>query len=702
MISTEIYIEDYRLDLLKDISTEFNYTIDDIVDFGSRNTSFSKTINIAGNSTNNRIFGFVFDLGNANFTDNSSPNVNYNFNAAKSAKCRIFIDKVQVFKGTLRILEIVIDNNKIEYQCSVFGELGGFITALGNKRLTGNIDNPNDDLDFSAYDHTYNISNVSASWEVSGSRGTANSSGYGSGYYYPLIDYGTYSPLKVNYNVMTFRPALFVKEYLEKIFTASGYTVDFPLLNTDAFKRLIIPHNQKVLTTVSNTQLQSIPNATTYTGSGTTIPLGFTNTTLGNFTYGSNTYIFTGATSKIMNLDFKLVGLYTAGGIATLNVKKGGVTIGSYYIGSPFAGHYFTANINLTGITFNTSDSLTFSLDWTSTSSSYSLQVFTGGNLTLSTTTSDVVPINYNEAIKINNAIPKGIFQKDFFLSICKMYNLYVYDDIFTEKKIFIKPYIDFYPTTSANALDWSNKIDRSKPLSIKPMSELNARYYQFKYKDDTDYYNESYKKKYNENYGDRLFDTTFDFSKNTESLEVIFASSPLIQIDSAKKRVTQILKLSDNNTKEQQMDSVIRIMQVQKLTGVASWAIRNQADTADLTTLTSYGYAGHLHFNSSGIPDQDINFGAPKEVYITTSSYPTTNLFNVYHSDYMAEITDKNSKLLSCYALLNTNDINTLDFSKYIWIDGVLFRLNKVEGFNPMEYNTTKLSLLKVIKTTY
>jgi hypothetical protein len=34
--------------------------------------------------------------------------------------------------------------------------------------------------------------------------------------------------------------------------------------------------------------------------------------------------------------------------------------------------------------------------------------------------------------------------------------------------------------------------------------------------------------------------------------------------------------------------------------------------------------------------------------------------------------------------------------------IDGVLFRLNKVDGFNPMEYNTTKISLLKVIETTY
>jgi hypothetical protein len=183
MISTEIYIEDYRLDLVQDISTEFTYTIDDITDFGSKNTNYSKTISITGTATNNKIFGFIFDLANANDTDNSLPNVNYNFNASKQANCKIFIDKIQIFKGTLRILEIVIDDKTIEYQCSVFGELGGFITTLGNNRLT--------DLDFSAYDHVYNVTNIKASWD----------SVPGSGYFYPLIDYGNVSTDKINFQV---------------------------------------------------------------------------------------------------------------------------------------------------------------------------------------------------------------------------------------------------------------------------------------------------------------------------------------------------------------------------------------------------------------------------------------------------------------------------------------------------------------------
>jgi hypothetical protein len=700
MISTEIYVEDYKLDLLQDISTEFNYVIDDIVDFGSKNTSYSKTINISGTAKNNQIFGFVFDMGNSNLTNDELPNVNYNFNASKSAQCRIFIDKIQIFKGTLRILEIVIDGKTIEYQCSVFGELGGFITELGNKRLTGN-DNIDDDLDFSDYNHNWTYENISSSWEASGSRGTNNTAAYGSGYYYPLIDYGNVSTLKVDYDFKTFRPALFVKEYLEKILANSGYAYEFPLLDTEAFKRIIIPQNQKALAKISISNLLAKQIIKTYTGSGFEIPIEFTSSSLGDFSLTSGTDFTFSGTTKVLNIDFKFMAYWNVGPAATILVKKNGITIGSHYMGTGFSLNYIYTNIIINNVTFNNADVLRVTIDWTGGIFPYDLEMLEeGGGLTLNSTSAELVPYNYNELIDINNVIPKGIFQKDFFLSICKMYNLYVYDDIFNEKKIYIKPYIDFYPETSAEALDWSNKIDRSKPLSIKPMSELNARYYQYKYKDDTDTYNENYKKKFNENYADRLYDTAYDFSKETESIEIIFASSPLIKPTGKDKYVTQILKITDNNTKEQSIDSVIRIMQVQKLTGVTSWKIMNGATT--LNTYTDYGYAGHLHFDGSGIPDQDINFGAPKELYFASASYPTTNLFNAYHSEYIAEITDKDSKLLTCSALLNTVDINNLDFSKYIWIDGVLFRLNKIEGFNPMEYNTTKISLLKVIETKY
>jgi hypothetical protein len=120
------------------------------------------------------------------------------------------------------------------------------------------------------------------------------------------------------------------------------------------------------------------------------------------------------------------------------------------------------------------------------------------------------------------------------------------------------------------------------------------------------------------------------------------------------------------------------------------------------LVTLNAYGYAGHLYFGGSLNPINDINFGAPNELFFTAESYPTTNLFNAYYSDYMAEITDKDSKLLTCQVLLNALDIQQLDFSRLVWIDGILFRINKVLNYNPMNYTTTKVELLKVIQKTF
>jgi len=682
MISTEIYIEDYKLDLLQDISTEFTYAIDDISDFGSKNTSFSKTISLSGTALNNRIFGFIFDLGNANFTDDTLPNVNYNFNASKSAQCKIFIDKVQIFKGTLRILEIVIQGETIEYQCSVFGELGGFIDSLGNGRL--------EDLDFSAYDHTYNVTNIANSWDAQ----------RGHGYYYPLIDYGNVSTDKVNFQYSAFRPALYIKEYIDKIFANTFYEYESDFLNSEFFKRLIVPNNQKVLSAYSTNALEVYTTNQTYTIDGTITPIEFSNIQqLGSFTNNGNiefVYNSTNALSGVLRLT--MAGYWSGTTNATFNLKKNGTIIKSQTIVGTPSGNYFNFEMVVDPITFNQNNSIEFQFNYTgSTSPVRSLTIY-GGSIQVTANVSQVTPINYGENIQINGTIPKGIFQRDFILSIAKMFNLYIYDDAFNDKKIYIRPYVDFYPSNSDNALDWSNKIDRSKPFSIKPMSELNARYYHYKFKEDSDFYNANYKTKYNESYGDRVFDTFYDFSKNTESVEVIFAPSVLFQAASTDKKYAAIYKKSNNNVSEDAMDSIIRIMQVKKITGKTSWSIKNGSTT--LASYTSYGYAGHL--DDPDNPTNDINFGVPKELQINVSTYPSTNVFNAYHSEYIAEITDKNSKILTCSALLHTIDILTLDFSKYIWIDGVLFRLNKIDGFNPMEYNTTKISLLKVIETEY
>lgn len=666
---TEIYVENNKLDLNSEIDTEFSYAIDDIKDFASRNTSFSKTINIAGTPNNNAIFGNAFSLPLSNPYDPNLPRVYTNFNASVSAQCRIFIDNIQIFKGVIRILQITQQERKINYECSVFGDLGGFITSISNAKF----DKAKlEDLDFSAYDTAWNYTNITASWD------NIN----GSGIYFPLIDYGGLSTNKIDFDFKAFRPALYVKEILEKILASSGYTWDFTFLSSALMQRLVIPNNQKVVSKVSNT----IFNADFQTQLTSNQYLPITILTAGSFT-GSNPITFTGSNGTIVNIKCRpVLQINTPIPItATITLYKN-TTIISQEV------RYVTSNTQIYNLNL---DAENVQLDTTNTlsvemSANVTLYQLFSGDFTVTNAVASDVPIIYNEVLTINNLIPKGIYQKDFFISICKMFNLYVYDDPVEEKKIIIKPFNEFY---TGQTIDWTDKVDKSN-WTIKPMSEINARYYQFKYKPDNDYYAENYRKKFNEGYGDFIYDTEFDFVKETDSTEIIFSAGVLYKLDGTDKIYPAIYKLSSSGTTEDSMDSVIKIMQAKKITGRNTYSIKN--GSTSLVSLNSYGYAGHLDDPLS--PTQDINWGAPKEIYFFATTYPTTNLFNANYSDYMSEITDKDSKLLICDVYLNSIDIQNLDFSKYIYIDNVLFRLNRIEDYNPIQNRLTKVELLKVI----
>jgi hypothetical protein len=692
MIRTEIYIENELIDLLKDIGTDFTYTIDDVRDFGSRNTSFSRTISIPATARNNKILGFAFDLGMAHEHNMDLPNVASNFTPSQAAKCEVYIDKVQIFKGVIRILEIITNNGSTEYQCAVFGELGGFITELGNKRL--------EDLDFSEYNHTWNVTTIQNSWN------TIN----GSGYYYPLIDYGDVSTNKDDFHVSTFRPALYVKEYIEKIFEGTTYTLNCDFFNTDFFKKLIIPNNsqgiqgtndQFILATIAATK--TILNSNTPTARNIDLP--FDNTTLLNFTENGSKSVFTYTDgTKTVRALASITGVYQtdAASSITATLYVAGVAVQTLTVNTFSANNPYTFTFDYTGNIANT-NTVYINISVPATANTYIVTV-SSANFTFTQLAAQLDSVAYNGTVSMNNNLPKGIFQKDLFLSVCKMFNLYVYQDNINEKQINIAPFIDFYSDAVTNSLDWSQKLDMEATMSIKPMSQLNARYYDYKYTPDSDYYNDNYLKKYGQSYGDFIYDSEFDFVKDTATTQIIFAPSVLYQPTGhghSDKYYTTIFKLSNNNTQEDPMDSVIRILMAKKLTIAHTWYIKSGSGGGGgsiLATLNTYGYAGHLDDPTN--PTVDLNFGAPKELQFPASTYPTNNLFNTYHKPYILEITDMESKLLTCRVYLNALDIYNLDFSRYIWINGVLFRLNKVEAYDPTAFNTTQVNLLKVINT--
>lgn len=688
----ELFIEKYRVDVNKTFSTLLTLAIDDIKDFGSKNTTFSKTIILPGTNNNNKLFGSIFETTARQDYNPLQPNVGLNFNAATSARALIFVDNIQVFKGTLRVLEIINDNGFIEYECAVFGELGGLVASIGNAKL--------EDLDFSAYNHTYNLTNIVASWD------NLNA---GVGYCYPLIDYGTYSTAKKDWNYRTFRPAFFAKEYIDKIFANAGYTFDSTHLNTTRVKSWVIPHNKKTLTRKSaltfdvsrvpdTVYVQSTADNVEYKQTFNTL------TTLGDFTpSGSNTiFTYTGA-AKVANFKVTLnVDYDNSMGLVESTYIRFHVGASSYDLASIFeATDPLTGNINTIitpSLTINPSAQLyaTVRSDDPLTPLAAIELKFNIFKIEIIGTTGELVPINLNEPVIVNETLPQNILQKDFLSSILKLSNLYVFEDADNDKLLKIEPFIDFY--ANAQSEDWSLKLDRSKTQRTKPMSELNSRYYEFNYKDDSDYYNDLYKKRYNQGYGSYKYDSQFEFSKESTKVEIIFSGTPLVGYTGEDKVYSTIFKKS--GIVEENVDSVIRILQAKKITGVTTWHIRD-AGGGSLHNSTVYPYAGHLDDPDS--PSNDLNFGVPKELFFTlVAGALNVNQFNVYWSSYMAEITDKDSRLLTAYFKLDFKDIYNIDFSKLKWIDGVLYRLNKIEDFNVTDPTVCKCELLKVINKIY
>ena len=685
---TRILIEDFDLDIDKGLSNQITYAVSDLKNIDSKSTSFSKTIVLPGTANNNSLLGNIFEFNNANFTNDAALNVGYNYNASKTAKCSIQVNGMTVIKGVFKLLEIIIDGQNVEYECSVIGELGGFSMKLGAKKL--------EELDFSAYNHTYNVANITGSWDNWNA---------GSGYYYPHIDYGLYSTAKHDWQFGTFRPALFAKEYLEKIFTAAGYTYEIGWGGTaesDRFNSLIIPHNQKKLTKSGSALVTANPINTPYSiFENQNQLIKYENFSGTNWTMPTNTrFKYTGTDTISIDLSvFLNFNVVTAGtpnnGIYVEVWKNFSAITGSRTTYDGWSGsEYFYYSYSGAAISISTNDYFEVVVRKIGTGFNSDTIQGQNGTFNIGSLIPTLLDVNYNDTLTLNDTIPKNILQKDFFASMLKLFNLYVDENRFDEKHLIIKPYNNYY---DGSVEDWSDKVDRSKPIRVKPMSELNSRYYSFKFKDDADYWNDLYKKRYNEGYGSRIYDSEYEFSKETESVELIFSPTVIVGVTGEEKIYSTIYKFT--NGVEERIDSNIRIMLAKKVTGVASWDILNGATV--LTSVTNYGYAGHL--NDPDTVTSDLNFGVPKELFFMLSSGAlNVNQFNVYYSPYMAEITDKDSRLLTCNIKLTDTDIFNLSFSSFKYIDGGLYRLTKLMDYTPEANETTKAEFLRVINKEY
>jgi hypothetical protein len=302
------------------------------------------------------------------------------------------------------------------------------------------------------------------------------------------------------------------------------------------------------------------------------------------------------------------------------------------------------------------------------------------------------------DLVTLSDHLP-DVEMKGFLTSIFKMFNLYVEADPNNESNLLIETRDDFYK--AGGTKDWTYKLARDRDIALEPLGVLTDREYIYTYKEDGDYYNQRYQNNRGHAYGRQRIEVDNDFVQSTKEVSVIFSPTPLVN-DNPSNRIIPKIYDADIEDGYKPTDTNIRIMYYGGLIpSNPSWKHRQKYPFWWEFDRTEYPYAGH--WDNPLTPTLDINFGLILEMYYQTNGYTgqlqviNAGLYNVYHRNYINEITDKDSKVMTAMFYLEPTDINTLDFRDQIVIDNAYWRLNKVMNYNPFKEGLTKVELIKI-----
>ena len=747
----EVRIEGRRLDVFEGFDFSFNYGVADIRNPEKRSTEYSKTIKCPATKSNDALFGHIYDVNISNNHDANTSNIDVNFNPNKKAEARVIADGVEVMAGVVQLRKVMQKGHAYTYEVVFIGKLLNIFSKIGDKQLSGTDENGLRFLDFSEYDHDLKYSNQVNSWTAT----------IGEGYVYPLIDWGDGSLFTTAgrrvYEVGDLRPAIYVKTLIDKIFDFAGFSYTSSFFNTTTFKRLIVPATKKLnlpQNQIEPRQFKAVKfvhqimhgwaehyfgNQQVFAASGEMaklcfeddIVLGFDNNNQYKadviFSFSAqNNYIFICQQPK-RNDTFRCeVGLEIIKNHAlNSSIYEGTVEIvrwenatqtlqvvassAFYWDISGAIGQTQTQTVYVEGDTFSeNNDQVYVRLNSDPQANGYK-EEFNN----VASVSERWLEFNCTSGFFENEPITDELFEGDlvtlsdhlpdvemreFLTSVFNMFNLYVEADPNNENNLLIETRDTFY--SQGGTKNWTYKLAREKDIALEPLGVLTDREYIYTYSEDGDYYNERYQNNRRHAYGRARIEVDNDFVQSSKEVEVLFSPTPLVN-DNPSNRIIGAIYDSDIEEGAKPTDANIRIMYYGGLLpSTPSWKHRRRFPLYDFDT-TVYPYAGH--WDNPLTPTLDINFGLTLELYYQSNSYTGTlqvtnaNLYNLYHRNYINEITDKDSKVMTALFYLEPTDINTLDFRDQIVIDNAYWRLNKVMNYNPFKEGLTKVELIKI-----
>jgi hypothetical protein len=723
MMQTEIKILQYLngqvvktfiLDLYDNIPIPVNKSIIDIKEPEKRKSDYTLPIKVPATANNRAIFSNIQDL-NRSTSNRTATNFNPDFNVNLKSEALIIRSGIILMRGNLQLTQIPVNDQEAEFELVIIGKLANLFQDLGDKKLS--------EIDLSEYNHAWTINNVTNSWATSIIK---NGSSYvnflsgsptGEGYVYPLIDNGLSTIVnnvasELEYELeKTMYPAIYIKQIVDKIFSAAGYRYDSRFFDSLIFKKLIVPFTGGSFTSsesIVNDRTFIVENSndvsytTTRTSGGLsdikrydfdtivqdTDPVSVdisTNKVDVNTTTASQMIVSFEANIKVTNISG---GTFAAGTTIAVGFdiirKRGGIatTIGTMQLNFNAGGLVSSGTLTLPlfvtskEIDTDSGDELYIDFIWFSTLNPSFVKVDILQNAVFRNSPSS----KYTEGdiINISSVLPREIKQKDFLTWLFRAFNLYAIPDTIDANKLIIEPRDDFY---TSDVVDITNNLDVSSEVMINPMGVLDFRDFVLKYKEDKDEYNSKYQELFGEVYSTKKFTVQNDFLTQTNTVEIGFSPSPLANSNGYHDRIfTKIRKLDPNSGNSELPSYNIRMLIYGGLVATSQgWQIKTKLSGTSFI-IVGFPYAGML--DSTSAPTFDLGFAQPKAINygIGSTAYTNGNLFNRYWKKTIEEITDKDSKIITAKFQLNEVEFNALSFRKIYLLNKQYYRLYTIK----------------------
>ena len=715
----QIYVYDdtgasFELDLYKEEPFKLTLSAEEITDIPRVNSAFSRAFRIPATQNNSKVFQWWYEVNTVDF------------DITRRVRADVYSDGLFYKSGHIRIQNAYVnqETTQVDLEVVFFGETRDFASQIGEVTL--------DKLDLTQYNHDLTLANVEASWDgnLPGFRYIVANRGY------DYDDNGTVvagqaeiaddqqhtnsfqksnHPLFIN----QFTPMIQVKAIIDAIFEQTEYTYSSDsFFNDTLFENLYtegLPRAEALINSVDGT-FEARGTGQNLSPFGSVDYVEFPNEISDpskSYNPAISIFYVPIAGTYTINAKFDLeIGRNVSNPTPsyTINLVQGGTILQQITGTAPFGVFKYDLPVDLsfTGSLIqstNPGETVNVQVSFTNTNGNNYVKPYDD------TVTPERGVFECTQAaqdfISANELLKFDVKSIDFLKSIITKFKLIMVPNPQNEFEFIVKPWKDYM--ASGERFDWTEKLDTSKDITLKPIFFEQSQIINFEDVQDEDERNKPFQEQNGRTYGALQFDSNNDLLSGARKVSTVFAPTPVDVPPGFDATSDFVIPYFSKEGSEESDHGHLQELPLRVKPRLLFWngnvtipaseywwygdgvpANKTQATTQPLMTPYSVFPTDATTINLNWFRD---------EPYFTDPN-DGKSVYEEYWNQYVQELYSPLSRILTAYFNLDSNDLRTLSFDDIIFIQNAYYRVLKVYDAPITDVQTVKVDLVKILET--